>query len=317
MEEEISLRELIETVLKGKKLIVITTLAAMFIAALLTFLPKRTPPAPQYRAEANIRIERLAPEGFNPESGGYFPVLISTLMNAGRYNAEVFAELVRHPNLLAAVRRDLALDERGIPQGFLAKSLEASVDSTKTALTVGLTHPDPAFAREIVNTVSEKIEGFLAARQRERIDLVASNLERLIALELQGLRSTLKRLEETRASFDPLITYRDNSHLTPEYAVLSNDIARIISQISQLEAQQEEIKDFRVSVTALPRKVDDWVIFTPASTATEITPEPARPRSLNIIIAGVLGLIVSVFTVFFLDYWKKSARASTTTASFW
>jgi uncharacterized protein involved in exopolysaccharide biosynthesis len=36
--------------------------------------------------------------------------------------------------------------------------------------------------------------------------------------------------------------------------------------------------------------------------------EPVSPRKmLNMAVAGVLGLMVSVFLVFFLEFWRKSA----------
>ncbi|MBS4030276.1 MAG: hypothetical protein KGZ63_02495 [Clostridiales bacterium] len=321
MEEEISLREIIEVMLKGKWTIIIITSLFVIISAIVTFVtfvpfvpfvPKPASPTPTYRAEAKIRIEQLSQESFNPSSSGYFSILITALMNAERYNAETFAELIIHPDLLAKVRQGLLLDDRGYATGFLTRNLETIVDANKTTLTIGLTNTDPDFAKEVVNTVADEFKDFLAEQQRERIDLVANNLERLIDLELQGMRSTLQRLEETRSNYKPLITYRETSHLTPEYSVLSNDIARTISQIAQLEAQREEIKDFRVQVTQVLRKVDDWVIFTPAATATDITPEPALPRKLNIAIAGILGLMLSTFAVFFINYWKESAPTALT-----
>ena len=307
MDEEMSLREMIEIILNGKHLIIGITAAALIIGAILTFFPKPAPTTRTYRAEAKIRIEQLSQESFTPSTGGYFSTLITALMNAERYNAEAFAEMVKHPDLLAGVRTKLSLDEQGIKSGYLTKDLEVTVNENNTAITIAFSHTDPEFAQKTVNTVSEEFREFLAERQRERIDLVASNLERLIALELQGLKSTLQRLEETRANFEPLITYRDDSHVTPEYNVLSNDIARTISQIAQLEAQGEEIKDFRVQVALVLRKVDDWVIFTPSTQAIDVTPEPTYPRTINIAIAGTLGLMISVFFVFFLNYWKESA----------
>ncbi|MDW7650628.1 MAG: Wzz/FepE/Etk N-terminal domain-containing protein [Bacillota bacterium] len=310
MEEEMSLREIIEIILNGRKLIIGITLAALLIAAVVTFFPSTSPPTPMYRAQAKIRIEQLSQESFTPSTGGYFSTLITALMNAERYNAEAFAELIKHPDLLAGVREKLQLDERGIASGFLTKDLEVEMDANKTELTIALTHTDPEFALNVVNTVSDEFREFLANRQRERIDLVASNLERLIALELQGLNSTLQRLEETRTNYNPLITYRDTSHVTPEYNVLSNDIARTISQIAQLEAQQEEIRNFRLQVAMVLRSVDDWVIFTPATQATDVTPDQEPRWLLNIAIAGILGLMSSIFIVFFLNYWKETSPTS-------
>ena len=304
MEEEISLREIIEVILNGKWIIITVTALAVITAAIFTYFPK---PTPIYRAEARIRIEQISQETVNPKTGNYFTILVTAMMNAERYNVEAFAELVKHPSLLSEVHQKLSLDERGIPSGYLSRNLETSIDSSNTVLTISLTDTDPEFAQSVVNTVTEEFKNFLSERQRERVDLVASNLERLIALELRGLQTAHTRLTEIRSAYNPLITYRDESHLTPEYAVLSNDIATTQSQIAQLEAQQEEIKDFRVSVTSMIRSLDDWVIFTPATSTTDVTPEP---RLLNIAIAAILGLMASVAAVFFINNWKESAPSA-------
>jgi capsular polysaccharide biosynthesis protein len=233
--------------------------------------------------------------------------LINALMSSEQYNAEIFSELIKHPGLLENVREQLRFDEQGIPAGYLTRKLEIAVDENNTTLTLSFAHNDADFAREVINTVLEEFTEFLSERQRERIDLVAGNLERLIALELEGVRASLQGLEAARAGYEPLITYRENSHLTPEYEVLSNDIAHLVSQIAQLEAEQQEIGEFRTSVANMLRKVEDWVVITPAAAVTDVTP---GSRSLNVAIAGVLGLMVSVFIAFFMNYWKESAPAT-------
>lgn len=304
MEEELSLREMLEILFNGKWIIITVTAFAILTSAVFTFFPK---PTPLYRAEANMRIEQLSQDSYNPPSGGYFSTLLATLITSERYSAETFAGMVKHPDLITAVRTELNLDERGIPRGYLAKHIETSVDTTKTILTINFNHNDPEFVKEVVNAVSNEFRKFLAKRQRERIELVAANLERLVSLELQNLRTKLTNLEEKRASYQPLITYREDSHLTPEYSVLSNDIARIISQIAQLEAEQKEIRNFRVQVASMLRNVDDWVIFTPAASTSDVT---KSPRKLNIIIAAILGLMASTMAVFFLNYWRETTPSS-------
>lgn len=224
-----------------------------------------------------------------------------------QYNAEIFDGLIRHPDLLTEVRQQLLFDERGIPAGYLTRSLETTVDANKSTLTIGFTHDNPDFAREVINTVLAEFKEFLSSRQRERIDLLASNLERLISLELEGMRASLQGLEAARAGYEPLITYRETSHLTPEYGVLSSDIAILVSQIAQMEAEKKEIENFRISVANMLRKVEDWVIVTPASTVTDVTPGTGK---LNVAIAGILGLMAGVFISFFMKYWKESAPAT-------
>ncbi|MBT9168099.1 MAG: hypothetical protein DDT19_01444 [Syntrophomonadaceae bacterium] len=305
MEEEISLREMLEILFNGKWMIITVTAAAILISAVFTFFPK---PAPLYRAEANMRIEQLSQVSYNPPSGGYFSILLATLITAESYSAETFADMVKHPDLINAVRAELRFDERGIPKGYLAKNIETSVDTTKTILTINFNHNDPEFVKEVVNAVLSEFRKFLAKRQRERIELVASNLERLVSLELQNIRTKLLNIEDKRAAYQPLITYREDSHLTPEYYVLSNDIARLISQIAQLEAEHKEIRNFRVQVVSMLRNVDDWVIFTPAASTSDVTPSP---RKLNILIAAILGLMASTMAVFFINYWRETAPGST------
>lgn len=74
-----------------------------------------------------------------------------------------------------------------------------------------------------------------------------------------------------------------------------------------MEAEKKEIENFRISVANMLRKVEDWVIVTPASTVTDVTPGTGK---LNVAIAGILGLMAGVFISFFMNYWKESAPAT-------
>lgn len=302
MEEEISLRELIEVLLKGKWTILSVSLIALLAGTVFTYFPK---PAPQYQAEARIYLRQIVPD-FSPSASNHFTSFIKAVQNAERYDAEAVSVLIKRPDFLSEISKDLYSKGQTIPQHHLAQALTVSVAGSNT-LIIQAEDTDKVRSKLIVNAVTEKFSAFLAVHQREQVTFIAKNLERNVSLELQGLEASLHQLEEVRANFEPLITYRDNSYFTPEYSVLSADIARILSQIAQLNAQLAEIKALSASLDDMLRDVGSGIDYVSAQAATDITPPPRR---LNIAVAGLLGLMVSVFLVFFINYWKETAPAS-------
>lgn len=295
MEEEISLWEIIETISKGKWIIITVTAVAIIIALALTFFFK---PTPEYHAEASIRIENISRENFFLSSDSYKNLFISALFNPNYYNAEAFAELIQDPEFINEIHRKLSLDERGISPSHLSSHLEITVDSSNSALNISFIHSDPEFAISFVNKVLEELKSIISERNRERLDLLSARFELLFDLELKGLETLKNRLTEIRSGFEPFIIYSDSSHLTPEYAIFSEDIARIQSQIAELEMRREEIENLRVSPSSMILSIDDLIIYSPASAAIDVTMAPRL--SLNMAIAAILGFTISIMAVIFI-----------------
>lgn len=302
MEEEISLWEIVETILKGKWIIFTVTAVAIIIAVAFTFFPKTSS---DFRADASVRLENIPQMGNHLQPSNYLNLFVSTLLDPKDYNADVFAEVIKHPDFLYHISEKLNHNERGISQEYLHTGLDITLDASHTILTISITHSDPELAIYIVNTVLEELRSYVSERNRERVFFLANNFERLITLELRSLETLQSRLAEIRSGFEPLIIYNDSSHLTPEYVRLSDDIAKAQSQIAELEVQQEEIINFGASYTSMFHSIDEWAIFSPATEAVEIASEPKL--LLNITIAAILGIAISIMAVIFLSFWKEFA----------
>ncbi|SMB88503.1 Chain length determinant protein [Desulfonispora thiosulfatigenes DSM 11270] len=119
-EQEISLRELIEILLKNKKMIMTITLASVLLTALVSLFVLK----PSYEAEAKLIVADLNANSIN----GNISVMLSdpkgdiigeeqikgiidSVSNQSRLNLQSYMEQIKNPEILTSVIKDLSLNE--------------------------------------------------------------------------------------------------------------------------------------------------------------------------------------------------------------
>lgn len=301
MEDKISIREIINLMLRRKWIIISITVLALLAGAVATSLAK---PTPRYRAQSILHLQHNQ-DSMKPTIKGYYGVLVAAILNAEQINTEALGPSIRQPEFIARVGEKLRLAEKGIAPDFLNKA-EMAIDETSSSITITIIHADSQIALEAANMFAEQIILELTQRQTDQIQDVADNLEDLISFELQGLYATLEYLEAARANYSPLITYQGTSHITPEYNILSIEAAGILSEISNLEAQHYQIQRARGQATTMLRNPDEWISLSTATTSHNITPPSSRR---NIPIFAAIGFMASILIGAFLDYWEKTTKS--------
>jgi len=134
---------------------------------------------------------------------------------------------------------------------------------------------------EVPNETYQRFEQSLAFKKIELKEL---------EVRLSEVRSKLPVVEEEySANYEALLS------LQRQVQDLEMQVSRLSSKVSALDA-----KIIQVS-TAMP----ETTIAAPAL----IPQEPVKPRKLlNMAVAGVLGGFVSVFMVFFIEYWRSPRK---------
>lgn len=176
MEEEISLRELIEILLNGKKIIALVTAACLVIGIVLTFVFQSKP---LYESEASLRIENLV-DSYRPSSEGYFAQLLATVIETERYSGKMLAQYLQYPTVLKRVAKRLSQAGYNIDEEDYKKRINIQVDESDTYLTVSYTDPDPNLAIDFIQVLLDEFRSFMNKQRQERVLLLADNLERLI-----------------------------------------------------------------------------------------------------------------------------------------
>ena len=110
MEEEISLRELIEIILRGKWIIAAITIIAMLISGIFSFFVI----SPTYEARSTLMVSPLVQKSPAPGQDSAYDTLLSYLSQYPQMSLETYRVQVTNPHILNQVIKDLDLDRENI-----------------------------------------------------------------------------------------------------------------------------------------------------------------------------------------------------------
>ena len=123
-------------------------------------------------------------------------------------------------------------------------------------------------------------------------DLTTSLAEKQV--ELSELEVRLSRA----ASRIPAVETQYDS-VYEKYVQTQRDVGELESKINRLNAS---VTSLDAQIVAASTSVQEVLLAAPAVTPVE----PVKPRKmLNVAVAGVLGLFVSILVVFFIEYWRS------------
>ena len=268
MEEEISLRELIEILLKRKNLIVGITLVALFISTIVTFFVL----TPEYQAYAYLKLT-----GYQVDQEEKIRFLHTKVEDyLALLKGEEFWEKV-------AAAPDL---EGGPGPGNLSNMVKVADEDDNGILKITAQGVDPTEVAQIANAAAAEFINFsFAAQERRLARAMVSREEQLAAIEeeLEGVLEELEGLEDAGRWF---------GHLEQEAVAYGEEKAQLKLTLLNLASEM-----------TLLEQAQPFTLMRPAAVPTT----PASPRrSLNLALSIVLGLMVGTFLAFFLDYWQAS-----------
>jgi Capsular polysaccharide biosynthesis protein len=331
MEQEISLREIIEIVLKGKWVIIVVTGVVVLLVAILNFFVL----SPVYESNSMVRIAESGKEGVKPIE-----------MNS-------FIETVKSDAAINRLIEKLNLD----PAVHTINSLKEQI-STEVIKEINVMKIKVSGSDALLNT---NIANFLAYELGNRVDSTARS--RSIVEDQRKLKdlsdeveSTKKQLEEAKSqlavipekqkttqaiSENPLLTVvaqrggeatRDflglqleSETVNPAYTAVQTQIANISISLTKLVTEEaninKRIQENTDKINALGNQIQQEKLTARVSDrllggeqAIFVSPalEPLSPvgpnKILNMAIAAVLGGMVSVLYVFLSNYMRNSSK---------
>lgn len=329
MQEEISLREIIETIWDGKWVIVIITAAAVILTGLTTkfVLPSI------YEATSTVRVGDGSGEG------------IVQKLNS-------FAESTKTDVSLKRVIDNLSLDNQEYTIQSIRKDTKVEVvrDTGLIKLTVQGENP------ETITNISNLLAFELGARieitdraqeivnHQKRLNNIDNNIS-IISKDLEEAEKLLAETPEylvTRQSLanEPFLhsviaesTNESNRELgalqlesqtiNPVYTSLQNQIKDDILELTRLTQEKEnlekELTFNNTRIQELEQQIDRGKLnasnsqrllngFNAVFVSPAITPtEPVRPKLiLNLAIGFTVGLMISMLIVFIRHYWRTT-----------
>lgn len=306
MEEEISLRELLEIIWKGRKLITAVTVASVLIAGILSFFVIK----PTYEASTTLSVSDVTPQtgffGSNttvvlPDQKGSndsmiqsdtadkdLSYLLSSILKYQDMTVNTYKEEVTNPQVLLNTIKELKLDPKKYTLDSFKSEIDVQAIGDTNLITITVKEKDPKLAAKIADTIASNFKSYIISRNNAQTDKLMSTIENLINLQNTKIEAAMNELNNTNP--DDKATYEQNQ---VKLNLLKNTRDIMMEKYNMLQlVKASNLGEQGILVTS-----------------KAIVPDkPVSPKKmLNLAIAFILGTMLSIFIVFFKEYWEKTS----------
>lgn len=224
--EDISLRELIDVLLEGKRIIAGVTLVALVVTFIISFFAiKPTYEATVVLLTSDVQVGKTSLENINNVIDSYNQYPSMTV--------KTYLEQVKSPQVLQRAIDSLELKtDKGqkITVQSLANMVEVNNTKDTNLITVMVTHKDAEKAAVIANTVGESFIRFITDNIRGRSKAAANLIEEQLAVEEKNIAEATYRLTQY---------LKDSGNLNE----MKKEMDAIISQITSFKSQLNNVQN--------------------------------------------------------------------------
>lgn len=297
--DEIDLREVCAVLGKWKKTIIGVTLGAMLISGIISFFLL----TPIYEARiviTGVQMKDLSESNqtnYIVKDESEFHRINEKTINLPVPEMELsnYLELVQSSWVLDKTIEHLQL---GCTRGQLKNMIEAQQPKDQPFIEIKIKNKDPEMAAKIGNTLVDELQIYVKKVEGQQINRVYRVLEKQQAVAQADLDASLKKLAAFRVQSANNTNTAQSIADQVEERKLENAVNRKNDVMDLLNAKMLELK----LTQSFVESEDNIVVLSPA-----VSPEnPVKPnKTLNVAIAGILGLMCSVFGVFLAEYLRK------------
>lgn len=278
MDDEITLRDLFWTIISGWRIIAGLFFFSLALSGILSFfiLPVK------YEAKANIIFDKK----FIEQQG----------LSVNSYN-----ELISDYTQMNKIFDKLQLNQKGYTVDSLKNSVVTKVDEKNNKIEIRTSGGDPQTVQGITNLLGEQSVTDFKNR------LIADKDRQVRQLEIQ-----LKDIERKMQDNPKLLGTTDIKsgsgqviqvpQVNPMYERLSGRWDEVNNNLYRLKLDKEYLEE---SIETGGKGL--YIIFNKAP----LPGAPVSPRKmLNIALAGIISLMMGIFIVLLMEFWRNSAKAS-------
>jgi len=271
LEEEISLRELINVLINGKRLIFGICFFAVLLTGILNFF--------------------MVPEKFEAKTNIIFD---KKFMDQQGLSLDGYKELVSAHSMMEQVYNKLALESEYKLIDDFKESVNTELKKESSLISITVTGKDPELAQQAANLIGVNSVNDFRKRLIEDKKLEIAKEEKMLVEVEEQLEKTPRLL----GTFE-VQDMGNRVILNPLYERLSSRWEGLNARVTQLKAEKDYLEE---SLETGGKGL--YIMLQEAHVPTE----PVSPRKmLNMAVAGVLALMVSVFLVFFKEFWRNSS----------
>lgn len=249
MMEEISLRELIEILIKRKRMIAIITVVAVLVATIFSFVILK----PTYEASM-ILIASNATENIQ-NNGNISDVedMLNTMSKYPTMNMETYRQQITTPEVMDKTIKDLGLEEE---YSISSLSNDITLETIKDTqlIKIKMVDTDPEKAALIVNKLGKNFIDFVSENVKARSTTTSAHLSAQMEIEKQYYDEAL--LEQKEVLSQP----RGASEVGLELNAKLDQITRYKTQINDLAIRKDGLISAIATAEKEPKKGSGIII---------------------------------------------------------
>ena len=311
-DEEISLIDLFAVLLKYKKLIIITVLAAMIFAVVFSVISLKLPPEKSYLPNEYTSTANMLINDSSSSGGGLSSMLSSSGLSGlaglagisaggSTYSSLAIYLTKSNPFLDAVIDEFKVLDNkkfekskypRSDARDFIKENMSASIDEDSGVFALSYTDIDPVFAQCVVNFAVDWLQERFDELGIDKNKIAKENLEKNIDSSYQEIQ----RLQKETNKIANSVANGGASWNIPSISVATTKIEL------ELKAQEEVYKQLKVQYELLKVEMQSESPVFQVLERPEIPEKKSAPsRGMLCIIITFAGGFISVFLAFLLN----------------
>ena len=230
--EEISLRELIEILIKRKNLIIITTLICILVTGVVSYFildPVYESRMVLMASQFTDRLQTQQTQGEGIDS------ILNSLSPYPAMTLETYRQQIKAPRIMRETIADLGLEEEYDIES-LANAINLETIKDTNLITIKMESNNPEKAVEIVNKVGENFIKFVSDKAKEHATNSSAYIEGQMSIEKEKLEEVLKELQ------DFLSEPRGVPELESELKARLEQITSYKTRLTDLKIRQQSLQ---------------------------------------------------------------------------
>lgn len=190
--EELSLRDLIEILLRQKVLIIVITLAAVLIAGVFSFfiIP------PTYEANAVLIASCINPRLNTLGSDQNVKELLDSISQYPQMTIETYKEQIKNPVIMEQTIEELGLEAYGINRSSLGNMISLNIIKDTNLITISVKNKDKLLTEKIANTVADKFISHISEVTKAQASKSSTYIKSQLEIEKKNLDDALVEYKE-------------------------------------------------------------------------------------------------------------------------
>jgi len=251
--EEISLRQIIEIILRGKKIVLVITAICIVVSIVVNFFIM----SPIYEAQVMLRISQSSNNIVQKatQDGATLAGLLGAMSQNDVISIETYREQIKAPVILQYIREEM--DMQGVPLQKISDKIAVDDIKNTNLITIKVTDENPDIAAKIANMVSTRFTRFITETNQKQAESSGEVLKAQMEKEKVNLDEVSKNLE------DFLSKPRGPSELQME-------LDSKLEQLTQFKTKLTQIKIDESSTSASLDQGKQLLASTPRTLVTNV-----------------------------------------------